>query len=176
MLGLTDARALTVLGDGAAWIWNLAAEHFAAAEQTLDLYHAAQYLGDLARAGFGGEAVAAGRWRDRAQRALVADGWAGVCEFVEAAKAEVADPAALEAAYPRVANYLSGHRDRMPYAARLRRGASVGSGLIEGDIKQHVGRRIKQTGARWKADSIGPLVELISIGQSDDWETYWSAT
>jgi len=31
----------------------------------------------------------------------------------------------------------------MAYAARLRRVASVGSGLIEGAIKQTVGRRIK---------------------------------
>jgi hypothetical protein len=105
----------------------------------------------------------------------MADGWAGVCEFVQNTKAELSNPAALEAAYPQVANYLSGHQDRMLYAARLRRGASVGSGMIEGAIKQHVGRRIKQTGARWKTVTVGPLVELISIGQTDAWETYWSA-
>jgi hypothetical protein len=105
----------------------------------------------------------------------MADGWAGVCEFVQNTKAELSNPAALEAAYPQVANYLSGHQDRMLYAARLRRGASVGSGMIEGAIKQHVGRRIKQTGARWKTVNVGPLVELISIGQTDAWETYWSA-
>lgn len=173
-LGLTDASRLSILGDGAAWIWNLAGDHFAGAEQTLDLYHATQYLGDLARAGFPDDTEAADLWKDRAQKTLVADGWAGACEFVQTAKAEAADPAALEAAYPKVANYLSGHQGRMLYAARLRRGASVGSGLIEGAIKQHVGRRIKQTGARWKTTHIGPLVELISVGQTDDWETYWS--
>lgn len=174
-LGLTDPSKLTVLGDGAAWIWNLAAEHFTAAEQTLDFFHATQYLGNLARAGFGENVAAADGWRRRAQQSLMADGWAGVCEFVQNTKAEMSDPVALEEAYPQVANYLSGHQDRMLYAARLRRGASVGSGMIEGAIKQHVGRRIKQTGARWKTAHIGPLVELISIGQTDAWETYWSA-
>jgi hypothetical protein len=55
-----------------------------------------------------------------------------------------------------VANYLSGHQDRMMYAARLRRGVSIGSGMIEGAIKQLVVRRIKQTGARWKTDHVSP--------------------
>jgi len=174
-VGVPDVTKLTILGDGAEWIWNLASEHFAGAEQTLDVYHATEYLADLARAGFGGDTKAVKEWTRRAQLALVADGWAGVCEFVHQNTAEVTDRSALEAAYPRVANYLSGHQDRMMYAARLRRGASIGSGMIEGTIKQLVGRRIKQTGARWKTDHIGPMVELISLGHTTNWEAYWSA-
>jgi hypothetical protein len=174
-IALADVKTMTVLGDGAAWIWNLAGEHFAGAEQALDVYHATEYLADLARAGFQADTVAAQAWTRRAQLALLADSWAGVCEFVHGSKAEASDPSALEAAFPRVANYLSGHQGRMMYAARLRRGASIGSGMIEGEIKQLVGRRIKQTGARWKADHIGPMVELISLGHTDDWEDYWSA-
>jgi hypothetical protein len=173
-VGLPDVEGLTVLGDGAAWIWNLAAEHFAGAEEVLDVYHATEYLGDLARAGCGGDTATATAWIERAQRALVADGWAGACQFVQEAKGQLSDPATLEAEFPRVANYLSGHRDRMMYAARLRRGASIGSGMIEGAIKQLVGRRIKQTGARWKAAHIGPMVELISLGHTEDWDAYWS--
>ncbi len=173
-VGLADVEDLTILGDGAAWIWDLAAEHFTGAEETLDLYHATEYLGDLARAGCGGDTAAVEAWTERAQRALVADGWAGVCQFVEEAKGELSDPAALEGAFPRVANDLSGHRDRTKYAARLRRGVSVSRGMIEGAIKQLVGRRIKQTGARWKTAHIGPIVELISLGHTEDWDTYWS--
>lgn len=174
-IGLPDVAELTVLGDGAEWIWNLADARFAAAEQTLDVYHATEYLADLARAGFDADAETAKTWTRRAQLALVADGWAGVCEFVHRSRAEVSDRPALEAAYPRVANYLSGRQGRMNYAARLRRGASIGSGMIEGAIKQLVGRRIKQTGARWKTEHISPLVELISLGHTEDWDAYWSA-
>ena len=42
-------------------------------------------------------------------------------------KAEASNPSALEAAFPRVANYLSGHKDRMMYAAGLHCGAPIGS-------------------------------------------------
>jgi hypothetical protein len=174
-IGLAEPAELTILGDGAEWIWNLASEQFPGADQTLDVYHATGYLADLARAGFAGDTSQSEPWRRRAQVALIADGWAGVCDFVHHHAAESSDRAALEAAYPRVANYLAGHRDRMAYAARLRRGQSIGSGLIEGTIKQNVGRRIKQTGARWKSSHIGPLVELMSLDHSPEWDAYWSA-
>lgn len=174
-IGLDDAKALTVLGDGAEWIWNLADEQFGGAEQNLDVYHAAESLAELARAGFGGDPEASEQWTEKAQIALVADGWAGVCEFVHAHLPEMTDRPALEAAYPRVANYLVGHQDRTNYASRLRRGLPIGSGMIEGTIKQLVGRRIKQTGARWKTTHISPFVELISLGHTEEWDAYWSA-
>ena len=106
---------------------------------------------------------------------LVADGWACVCEFMHANTAEICDRLALEAAYPQAVNYLSGHQDHMMYAARLRRGASIGSGMIEGAIKQLMVRRIKQTGARWKTEHVSSFVELISLGHTEDWNAYWSA-
>jgi hypothetical protein len=46
--GAERARQLTILGDGAAWIWNLAAQHFPAATQIVDLFHAREHLHELA--------------------------------------------------------------------------------------------------------------------------------
>lgn len=174
-LQLTDATHLTVLGDGAEWIWNIAAGRFAKADQNLDVYHATEYLSDLARAGFGDDGPAAKAWSRSAQKRLVADGWAGVCEFVHASAETVKDRVAFEAAYPKVANYLAGHRDRMNYAARLRQGRSIGSGMIEGTIKQMLSRRLKQTGARWKTGYVAPFVELVALNAGPEWETYWAA-
>jgi len=47
--GAARVRQLTILGDGAAWIWNLAAEHFPEATQIVDLYHAREHLHDLGK-------------------------------------------------------------------------------------------------------------------------------
>ena len=47
--GAGHTRQLAILGDGAAWIWNLAARHFPAATQIVDLYHAREHLHELAR-------------------------------------------------------------------------------------------------------------------------------
>jgi hypothetical protein len=47
--GARDVRQLTILGDGAHWIWNLAAEHFPEATQIVDLYHAREHLHELGK-------------------------------------------------------------------------------------------------------------------------------
>ena len=47
--GAERIRQLVFLGDGAAWIWNLATRHFPQATQIVDLYHAREHLHDLAR-------------------------------------------------------------------------------------------------------------------------------
>jgi transposase len=39
------ASEVVVVGDGAHWIWNLAALHFPDATQIVDWYHASQYGG-----------------------------------------------------------------------------------------------------------------------------------
>jgi hypothetical protein len=47
--GADHVRQLTILGDGAAWIWNIAAAKFPEPTQIVDLYHAREHLNDLAR-------------------------------------------------------------------------------------------------------------------------------
>ncbi len=47
--GAHHIRQLTILGDGAAWIWNIASSKFPGATQIVDLYHAREHLHDLAR-------------------------------------------------------------------------------------------------------------------------------
>lgn len=169
------SEPLSVLGDGAEWIWNLAGRRFGEAEQVLDIFHAVEHLAELSRAGFGDDPVPARAWLDRARKALLGDGWAGVCEFVAKEAATVPNRAAIEAAFPAVANYFVGHRDRLNYAIRLNRGQAIGSGLIEGTIKQRVGRRMKLTGARWCPENVGRFVEFGSLVDGDEWDRYWSA-
>ena len=47
--GADYVRQLTILGDGAAWIWNIATAKFPGATQIVDLFHAREHLNDLAR-------------------------------------------------------------------------------------------------------------------------------
>jgi len=48
--GAEHIRQLTVIGDGAAWIWGIASEKFPKATQVVDLYHAREHLHSLAKA------------------------------------------------------------------------------------------------------------------------------
>ena len=53
------------LGDGAAWIWHLAVEHFYGAVEVLDLYHARSYIRHLANAVYGTGTKKATAWTQR---------------------------------------------------------------------------------------------------------------
>jgi len=70
-------------------------------------------------------------------------------------------------------NYFAGHRDRLGYAARLHRGQVIGSGLVEGTIKERVNLRLKRTGARWRAERVGPFVELLALADTVGWDECW---
>ena len=47
--GPRHVRQMTILGDGAPWIWNIAAAKFPEATQIVDLFHAREHLHGLAR-------------------------------------------------------------------------------------------------------------------------------
>ena len=171
-LGLDDPERISVLGDGAEWIWNLAERRFPGASQCLDFWHAAGYLGEGAKAVFGSGSDEAKAALGRGKGKLLEDGYCGVVEWIGELGLEMpggGDGAALGP----VLNYLAGHQGRMNYVLRLRRGQSIGSGLVEGSIKQLLNVRMKQTGARWKVEHVAPLVELGALAAGPEWAAFW---
>ena len=47
--GVSRAKKIVVMGDGAPWIWNLAEQYFPKCVQIVDLYHARQHVSELAK-------------------------------------------------------------------------------------------------------------------------------
>jgi hypothetical protein len=168
-----SAVGLSVLGDGAEWIWNLAGERFRGAAQVLDIYHGVEHLADAARAALG-EGPEMTRWLDEARRQLIGDGYAGVCAALMQPLSEEEQRCRLAAAAAAVLNYFCGHQGRLGYAVRLRRGQVIGSGLVEGTIKQRVNVRMKRSGARWQPEKVGPFVELMAMADSPEWSEHWA--
>ncbi len=71
-------------------------------------------------------------------------------------------------------NDFAEHQGRLPYAVRLRRGQAIGSGLVEGSIKQLVNLRRKRTGARWRVEKVGRFVEFLARADGPEWSEYWA--
>ena len=173
-LGLTDSTYLSILGDGAEWIWNMADRSFAGAAQVLDVYHAMEHLATAGRAALG-DGPGLIDWLNTGRRLVVGDGYCGACE---ALGQPLPDPAAAErmaAAASPALNYFGGHRERMGYAVRLHRGQAIGSGLVEGTIKELVNLRLKRTGARWLAGRVGAFVELLALSGGVEWDEHWQS-
>ncbi|OWK41234.1 ISKra4 family transposase [Fimbriiglobus ruber] len=172
-LNVTTAADLTVLGDGAEWIWNLSAAVVPQAAGVLDAFHAIAHVADAVKA-IGTEPSAAAERIATGRRALLGQGKVGIETWIADRFGELPAGADGEPLIG-LAAYLLPHATRLEYASRLARGRSIGSGLVEGSITQFVNRRLKQTGAKWKVAHVGPLVELAALIDTPDWNTLWVA-
>ena len=167
-LGITDAAAVSVLGDGAEWLGHQAA---AGCRGLRDVYHGCAHRAGCAQALYaaGTEARA---WVDQGRQALLTEGAAGVQAHLAAARA-TARSAARREALDGVARYFARRADYLGYAERLAGGQSIGSGLGEGACQQVLGRRMKQTGARWRVRRANRMATLCCTFYGDTWKPYW---
>ena len=69
--------------------------------------------------------------------------------------------------------YLSGQSSRLNDRERLLEGRAIGSGQVEGACKSMVGRRLKQTGARWLVPRLNRMTVICSVRYSSHWKQYW---
>ena len=173
-LKVTTQPALTVLGDGAEWIWNLASLHLPQASGVLDVFHAMEHLGTVAKAVWGEGTTAQADHLAKARLGLLERGKSGVDDWLGQAFAAASGEPAREVVRA-TAVYFAKHPTRLGYAERLASGRSIGSGAVEGSIKQLLNLRMKRTGARWRVDHVGPLVELRAFSQSQEWNHSWAA-
>lgn len=173
-LGVTTAADVTVLADGAEWIWNLGAAVFPQASGVLDAYHALEHVSAAVKAVWGTDTPAAAERFATGRLALLGEGKAGIERWLGDRFAELPAGATGEPLIA-LAAYLAPHPAHLGYADRLATGRSIGSGLVEGTIKQVVNRRLKQTGAKWKVAHVGPLAELAALVDTTDWNALWAA-
>ena len=164
--GFGDAERRVVIGDGAAWIWSIADEHFPGAAQIVDVFHAAEHLFDLARAVYGDDSDLARAWaRQRRDELLAGD-------FDRLLRA-VGDHAGRCEDARRGRGYFADNRARMDYPAFRAMGLCIGSGVVEGACKNLVCGRLKRGGMRWTvavavADAILALLSCIVSNRFDD--------
>lgn len=169
---------LTVLGDGGQWIWNLVDEVLPHAAGVLDVFHALEKMHGAITALWGEKSDEGERLRRSAPKELLRAGKAGLDKWIALASTKVSPLMSGPESRPTLKNlsaYFEPHVEHLNYAERLRQGRSIGSGLIEGSIKQLVNRRLKITGARWRVDHVGPLVEMAAVIDNHDWNHYWTS-
>ena len=171
-LGITDPREVSVLGDGAGWIETQAEAQLPGAKRVLDIFHGLEHLAGCAKVLYGEGAQQGKAWVDQGRHALLSEGPAGVQAHLAAARTGVRS-AAKRQALDEVARYFARREDQLGYAERLAWGQSIGSGLVEGACKQVIGRRMKQTGARWRVRRANRMATLCCTFHGDTWAPYW---
>lgn len=172
-LGIKDRSTITVLADGAKWIWEEARQNLIGCAGVLDIYHALEHVSDTAKTLFGEGSDAARDWTDTARKTLLARGWTGIDEHLQQTLPD--GTPAHRKSLQGLRDYLGNHVSHLDYAQRLAEGRSIGSGQVEGACKNMIGRRLKQTGARWRVRRVNRMASLCCLVYSNGWKDYWTA-
>jgi hypothetical protein len=154
--GAGHVRQLTILGDGATWIWNIASSKFPGATQIVDLFHAREHLHDLAR-------LLEFMLLDRKQGWLAArladldcGDIDGICAAARAYRLDGIKKAEIETAL----GYFENNAPRMRYHWFRSRGLFVGSGAVEAGCKSVIGQRLKLSGMHWTVAGASAITTL----------------
>jgi hypothetical protein len=174
--GAGHVRQLTILGDGATWIWGIATEKFPEATQIVDLFHAREHLHSLTRSL---EFMLLDH-KDEWLAARLDDLDYGHIDGIEAAVRRYPLEGVKKDEVDRELGYFLNNAPRMRYNWFRSRGLFVGSGLVESGCKAVIGQRLKLSGMHWTirgADAITALrCEQASVPDSQIWKQQRSQT
>jgi hypothetical protein len=167
--GAGHIRQLTILGDGAPWIWNLASQHFPAATQIAGLFHAREHVHELANLA---ARLLAGH-RDEWLAERLADLDAGDTGALLAAGRDLKFTGSLAGERDKALHYFQANATRMHYAWYRSLGLFVGSGVVEAGCKSVIGQRLKLSGMRWTEHGATGILTLRCQEASNRWDQTW---
>jgi hypothetical protein len=171
-MDLQDSSDLSVIADGAPWIWEQARRRLSPrASWCVDVYHVSEHLHDCAKTMFGEGGTAARSWAQAQLDQLIAAGGPRYVAQLDEKIAGCTDQKHKQA-MTGLRGYLDANRDRMWYADRLREGKPIGSGAIEGACKK-IGARLKLNNARWRPRRAERFGALLCLDYTDQMSAYW---
>jgi hypothetical protein len=166
------ARIVVFLGDGAAWVWELARLNFPGAICILDFYHALEHLNDLCKLLYAGREQWVRRmqaqWYDQMENNQIE-------EVIGSARRRLSelDPARHEEIEKQIA-YFENNRERMLYKTYRQQGFFYGSGVVEAGCKTVIGQRLKQSGMLWGLPGAQSVLELRCALLGNRWDECWN--
>ena len=172
--GWKHAHTKVVMGDGAEWIWNLAAQHFPGALQIVDLYHAREHLAEIARGIYPEpqDEIPRKRWINLHQPLLDQ----GKIKKLTLALRSISTPnAPLAHKIHLEIEYFRRNAMRMRYPKFRRLHLFVGSGVIEAGCKTVIGQRLKQSGMSWTLNGANAIIALRCCVFNRRFEDYWES-
>lgn len=163
--GFADASRRVILGDGSAWIWNIAAELFPDAVQILDRFHAKEHLGSVGKIIYG-ESREGQKWVQRRYQELDQGQLPALLKALDRHARQY--PEARECA-----QYVRRNRDRMRYPQFHEQGLCTSTGVVEAGCKVVIGTRLKRSGMHWTVRGANAIIALRCCKLSGRFEDFW---
>jgi hypothetical protein len=170
--GLARAVKIVFLGDGAAWIWELARVNFPLAIWIVDLYHALERLHELCQVLYANQSSWAARIEEQWKKMLKND---QVSEVIAAARSrlKVLGPQTDDSREKQIA-YFEHQQSRMLYKTYRQQGLFCGSGVVEAGCKAVIGQRLKQSGMFWTERGATNVLALRCALKGHRWDECWN--
>ncbi len=168
--GWHAAHQSATIGDGAAWIWNLAQQDYPTSAHIVDWYHAKQHLCAAAQVIWPDQPDHAAEWVQQYADLLYAGHADQIATglFARAGRAMPEGQAKLETE----AGYFSAHHQRMQYRDFQRAALPIGSGTVESGAKQ-TKHRISAAGMRWSRRGLENLLPWRAALMSNAFDHLW---
>lgn len=178
--GLCHAVQVLILADGGNWIDPLVEREFAGYPRIIDFYHAVEHLGACGKAIYG-PGVAALAFEDQLAEKLEGGELDALIATLQEHSAKLGAPQKEDGPeHPRRVlatnvGYFTRHKPHMNYPEYRSKGWPIGSGGVEGAVKQF-NKRVKGTEQFWQPDGAEAVLTLRALYLSGDgrWDRYWN--
>lgn len=172
--GWTKAVDTQVVADAAAWIWNLAAEHFYDSHQLVDWYHATEHLAKAASHLYGQEVTPAKtHWLNDQKRTLFQGHVNDIVSLLRK-KSQFQNNQVIKDGLSQEAGFFENQKRRMDYIELRTEGWLIGSGTVESGAKQYKAR-FTGPGMRWKRPNAKRLLPIRSAIMTGNFERAWNS-
>jgi chaperonin cofactor prefoldin len=172
-LQLGATSDISALGDGAVWLWNIVREVFGKIRECLDVFHGLEHVSDTGKVLYGEGTAAYKKWNEETTLEFLEAGFELIEERLHLLEREERTDKEKES-LRQLRVYLENNRERLGYRERLSEGRAIGSGQVEGACKNLIGKRLKQTWAKWKVERLDQMATLCALRYSHQWEKYWT--
>jgi len=165
------------LADGAEVIWDLQQLHFPDAEPGLDWFHVVEKVWAAGRSLHQEGSAALVAWVGERIRELRQPSGAGkVITAMSQAYATIPKTGpgtkAKREKLLEVMQHFSKHQQRMKYNALRRADLDIGSGAVEGAVRNLVGMRLDGPGMRWSLDRAERVLHLRCVLLNRQWDDF----
>jgi hypothetical protein len=159
------------VGDGASWIANQFEDKFGTqGHYLIDFFHVCEYLEAASKSCCD---INPSGWVDEQKKHLKNNDFLIVIEnmtsFIEPKSFEE-NKAPVRACH----RYLNNRQNQLDYKGAIEKGLPIGSGEIESAHRYVIQKRLKLSGAWWKASNINPMLSLRVVRENEEWEQYWA--
>jgi len=175
-VGMDAAERWIALSDGGNGLEDALRTDFPRVEVViLDFYHAAEYLGEIARAWHPTNAAAATAWLEPWCHQLKHEGGEAVLTRLRDLTVAPELPKTVRVRLEQAITYFENQKHRMDYPTYVAKGWQIGSGPVESACKTVIGMRMKQGGMRWGPDHADKIAHIRALFRSEasQWDGFW---